>query len=104
MPFINKVVIKNFHYFAGGIENMAVKIRLARFGSKKRPFYRVVAIDSQRKREGRALEYLGHYNPMMDPPEIKIDLDRVRGWISKGAQPTETVVSLLRKAGFYKES
>ncbi|GAB6887859.1 30S ribosomal protein S16 [Desulfothermus okinawensis JCM 13304] len=83
---------------------MAVKIRLTRLGSKKRPFYRVVAIDSLRKREGRALDYLGYYNPMVDPAEIKIDLEKVKFWFSKGAQPTETVKSLLRKVGFYKEN
>ncbi len=82
---------------------MAVKIRLARLGSKKRPFYRVVAIDGQRKREGRALDYLGYYNPMTDPAQIKIDLEKVKYWFDKGAKPTETVVSLLRKIGFYKE-
>ncbi len=79
---------------------MAVRLRLTRMGSKKRPFYRVVAIDSQRKREGRALDYLGYYNPMVDPAEIKIDLEKVEEWIGKGAEPTETVVSLLKKVGY----
>ncbi len=79
---------------------MAVRLRLTRMGSKKRPFYRVVAIDSQRKREGRALDYLGYYNPMVDPAEIKIDLEKVKEWMEKGAKPTETVLSLLKKVGY----
>ncbi len=79
---------------------MAVRIRLTRMGSKKRPFYRVVAIDSQRKREGRALDYMGYYNPMVDPAEIKIDLEKVKYWMDKGAEPTETVASLLKKVGY----
>ncbi len=72
-------------------------------GSKKRPFYRIVAIDSLRKREGRALDHLGYYNPMVDPAEIKVDVEKVKYWFSKGAKPTETVASLLRKIGFYKQ-
>ncbi len=82
---------------------MAVRLRLTRMGAKKKPFYRIVAIDSERKRDGRALDYVGYYNPMVDPPEIKIKEDRVKYWLEKGAQPTETVRSLLRKVGFSLE-
>lgn len=78
---------------------MALKLRLTRSGSKKRPFYRIVAMDSQTRRDGRALEYLGHYNPMVDPAQIDINMDKVKVWIDRGAQPSETVRALLRKAG-----
>jgi small subunit ribosomal protein S16 len=78
---------------------MALKIRLTRMGSKKKPFYRIVALDSQTRRDGRALEYLGYYNPMTEPPDVNIDADRVKEWLAKGAQPTDTVKSLLKKQG-----
>lgn len=76
---------------------MPVKIRLTRMGSKKRPFYRIVAIDGESRRDGRALDFLGHYNPMVEPAEIKVDREKVKQWLDKGAQPTETVKSLLRQ-------
>jgi small subunit ribosomal protein S16 len=75
-----------------------VRIRLTRIGAKKNPFYRVVVADSRSPRDGANLELIGHYNPMVEPPVVKIDLDRVDYWISKGAQPSETVVSLVKKA------
>ena len=78
---------------------MAMKLRLTRMGSKKRPFYRIVAMDSKTRRDGRALEYLGYYNPMVDPAEIKVDSEKVRSWIERGAKPTDTVRALLQKAG-----
>ena len=78
---------------------MAMKLRLTRMGSKKRPFYRLVAMDSATRRDGRALEYLGYYNPMVDPAEIKVDSDKVRVWLERGAKPSDTVRALLRKAG-----
>jgi len=77
---------------------MALKIRLTRMGSKKRPFYRVVALDSSTRRDGRPLEYLGYYNPMTNPPEIKIDKDLVEKWTNQGAKPSDTVRSLLKQA------
>jgi small subunit ribosomal protein S16 len=77
---------------------MALRIRLTRMGSKKKPFYRLVALDSETRRDGRALEYLGFYNPMKDPAEFSIDMDRVNAWMEKGAKPTNTVRSLLKKA------
>ena len=78
---------------------MAVKIRLKRMGSKKRPFFRVVAADSRSPRDGRFIETLGYYDPMKDPPEIKFDDDKVYKWLDNGAIPTENAKQLLRKAG-----
>jgi len=78
---------------------LAVKIRLKRMGSKKRPFFRVVAADSRSPRDGRFIETLGYYNPMADPPEIKFDDDKVYKWLDNGAIPTENARQLLRKAG-----
>jgi len=78
---------------------MAMKLRLTRMGSKKRPFYRIVAMDSATRRDGRALDYIGHYNPMTNPAEINVDAEKVAMWIERGAQPTDTVAALLRKAG-----
>ncbi len=74
-----------------------VAIRLRRHGAKKRPFYRIVVIDSRKPRESKAKETIGYYNPLQDPPEINIDLERARYWISKGAQASNTVQSLLNK-------
>jgi small subunit ribosomal protein S16 len=81
---------------------MALKLRLTRMGSKKKPFYRIVAVDSASRRDGRALDYVGYYNPMTEPADIKIDQDKVKSWIELGAQPTDTVRSLLKKSGFSK--
>ena len=75
-----------------------VKIRLRRMGAKKAPFYRIVVADSRYPRDGRFIEEIGTYNPCVSPAEIKIDADRAREWIKTGAQPTETVRSLLKKA------
>lgn len=72
-------------------------IRLMRLGAKKKPFYRIVAIDSRKPRESKAKEILGYYNPLSDPPDIKVDLERVNYWIEKGAKASETVQSLLHK-------
>ena len=74
-----------------------VVIRLARGGSKKRPFYNIVVTDSRNPRDGRFIEEIGTYNPCVSPAEIKIDADRAREWIKTGAQPTETVRALLKK-------
>jgi small subunit ribosomal protein S16 len=77
---------------------MAVRIRLTRTGSKKRPFYRIVAIDSESRRDGRALDYLGFYNPMEKTHVIKIDQEKLKLWLDRGAQPTDTVRSLIKQA------
>jgi small subunit ribosomal protein S16 len=78
---------------------MSVKIRLKRIGAKKAPFYRVVVADSRYPRDGRFIEEIGYYNPLTNPVEVKIDSEKATKWISNGAQPTETVKSLLKKAG-----
>ncbi|MBQ7291538.1 MAG: 30S ribosomal protein S16 [Clostridia bacterium] len=78
---------------------MAVKIRLTRLGSKKAPFYRVVVADSRFPRDGRFVEEIGYYNPLTEPAEIKIDAEKAQQWLKNGAQPTDTVKSLLKKAG-----
>jgi small subunit ribosomal protein S16 len=74
-----------------------VAIRLRRHGAKKRPFYRIVVIDSRKPRESKAKETIGYYDPLQDPPEINIDLERAKYWMSKGAQASNTVRSLLHK-------
>ena len=76
-----------------------VKIRLRRMGAKKRPFYRIVVADSRSPRDGRSIEEVGTYNPLTDPAEVTVKVDRVQEWIKNGAQPTETVRALLKKAG-----
>ena len=76
-----------------------VKMRLRRMGAKKAPFYRVVVADSRYPRDGRFIEEIGYYNPQTEPAEVKIDADKAKAWLAKGAQPTETVKSLLKKNG-----
>jgi small subunit ribosomal protein S16 len=78
---------------------MAVKIRLARHGAKKRPFYRIVVADSESPRDGRFLENVGTYNPLTDPVDISLKQERIKYWLEKGATPTDTVKSLLKKEG-----
>ncbi|MFN8590138.1 MAG: 30S ribosomal protein S16 [Thermomicrobiales bacterium] len=78
-----------------------VKLRLRRMGAKKRPSYRIVAADSRSPRDGAFIESVGFYDPITDPATVKIDMDRARHWLSVGAQPTETVQSLFKKAGVY---
>lgn len=77
---------------------MAVKIRLRRMGAKKAPFYRVVVADSRYPRDGRFIEEIGYFNPTTEPATIKIDAEKAKKWISNGAQPTDTVKSLLKKS------
>ena len=78
---------------------MAVKTRLRRMGAKKSPFYRIVVADSRYPRDGRFIEEVGYYNPSNEKPEIKIDVEKAKQWIANGAQPTDTVKSLLKKNG-----
>jgi small subunit ribosomal protein S16 len=78
---------------------MAVKIRLARFGTKKKPYYRIVVTDARAPRDGRFIEKIGTYDPKQDPPNITIDTERATEWLQKGAQTTPTVAQLLRRAG-----
>ena len=76
-----------------------VKIRLRRMGAKKAPFYRIVVADYRYPRDGRFIEEIGFYNPTTNPVELKVDAERAQAWIKTGAQPTETVKALLKKAG-----
>jgi len=80
-----------------------VKLRLQRFGTKKRPFYRVVAADSRKKRDGRYLEVIGTYDPTRKPAFVEINKDLAKKWLFAGAQPTDTVKSLFSKAGVMSE-
>lgn len=75
-----------------------ISMRLMRFGAKKRPFYRIVVIDSRRPRESKAIDYLGYYDPLKDPAEIKIDVARAKAWLARGVQASKTVLSLLERA------
>ena len=79
-----------------------VKIILRRMGKKKSPFYRIVVADSRSPRDGRFIEEVGYYNPMTNPAEIKVEEEKVQKWLQNGAQPTETVKSLLTKTGIIK--
>ncbi|MEW6264724.1 MAG: 30S ribosomal protein S16 [Thermodesulfobacteriota bacterium] len=76
---------------------MAVKIRLARMGAKKKPYYRVVVAEGLAKRDGRFLEIIGSYDPNQDPAQVKIDKGRLEEWLNRGAQPTTTVASLIKR-------
>lgn len=78
---------------------MAVKIRLRRVGAKKAPFYRIVVADSRYPRDGRFIEEIGYYNPLEEPSVVKVDADKAKEWIANGAQPTDTVKTLLKKQG-----
>jgi small subunit ribosomal protein S16 len=81
------------------VKTMAVKIRLRRMGAKKAPFYRIVVADSRYPRDGRFIEEIGYYNPISEPADVKIDTEKAKKWISNGAQPSDTVRDLLKKAG-----
>ena len=76
-----------------------VKIRLRRMGAKKAPYYRIVVADARSPRDGRCIEEIGTYNPLTNPAAITVDVEKAQTWIKNGAQPTETVRSLLKKAG-----
>lgn len=80
-----------------------VKIRLVRIGAKKKPFYRVVVADSRTPATGLVIEQLGTYDTLQDPPLVKIDVEAAKKWIANGAQPTDTVKALLKKAGVYEK-
>ena len=74
-----------------------IKIRLTRVGAKKKPKYRIVVADKQTKRDGKYLEIVGHYNPLSEPPEVKVVKERYNHWLSVGAQPTESVAALIKR-------
>lgn len=82
---------------------MAVKLRLKRMGSKKAPFYRIVAADSRYPRDGRIIEMVGTYNPTKNPAEVKVDAEVAMKWLSNGAQPSDTVRDILSKQGIMKQ-
>jgi len=82
---------------------LSVKLRMKRMGTKKRPFYRVVAIDSRMARDGRFIDIVGFYNPMVNPPEIKMDDDKVYNWLRNGALPSEKVRELFRRIGLMEK-
>ena len=81
---------------------MATKIRLKRMGAKKNPFYRIVVADSRAPRDGRFIEEIGSYNPNVTPAEVRVDVEKAQKWLNTGAQPSDTVRSLLKKAGVHR--
>ncbi|MFW6366307.1 MAG: 30S ribosomal protein S16 [Spirochaetota bacterium] len=80
-----------------------VKLRLQRFGAKKKPFYRVVAIDHKKRRDGECLEILGQYQPVMNGGQVNLDEDKVLNWLKKGAQPSLTVLNIFKKQGIWSK-
>lgn len=76
---------------------MAVKLKLTRMGGKKHPFYRVIAANDETRRDGRPLDYLGYYDPMKNPPDIRLNVEKIKVWLERGAKPTDTVNSIIRK-------
>jgi small subunit ribosomal protein S16 len=82
---------------------VAVKIRLRRIGAKKKPLYRVIVAHSQSPRDGRFIETIGHYDPRANPAQIVVNEERIHHWLERGAQPTETVKSLLRRIGVWQK-
>ncbi|MBW2442712.1 MAG: 30S ribosomal protein S16 [Deltaproteobacteria bacterium] len=83
---------------------MAVRIRLARHGAKKKPFYRIVVADSESPRDGKYLENVGSYNSLQDPVQVTLKPERIRYWMDKGAKPSDTVRNLLKKEGFFNSA
>ena len=82
---------------------MAVKLRLKRMGAKQKPFYRIVAADARSPRDGRFIETIGTYNPVVSPAEVKVDKELALKWLNNGAEPTDTVRNILRKEGIMAE-
>jgi small subunit ribosomal protein S16 len=80
---------------------MAVRIRLARHGTKKKPFYRIVVADGERPRDGKFLEKVGTYDPLVEPAKVSINSERIKYWMEQGATPSDTVKSLLKREGFF---
>ncbi|MBW2171324.1 MAG: 30S ribosomal protein S16 [Deltaproteobacteria bacterium] len=83
---------------------MSVKIRLARYGAKKKPYYRIVVASTDAPRDGKFLELVGTYDPLKEPAAVTLKQDRVKAWLDKGALPTATVKSLLKKEGFFSNT
>ncbi len=82
---------------------MSVRIRLKRLGAKKAPFYRIVVADSRTARNGKSIDEIGYYNPTVEPADLKVDAEAAAKWIANGAQPSDTVKALLKKAGAIKD-
>ena len=82
---------------------MSVRIRLKRLGAKKAPFYRIVVADSRTARNGKSIDEIGYYNPTVEPADLKVDAEAAAKWIANGAQPSDTVKALLKKAGTIKD-
>jgi small subunit ribosomal protein S16 len=82
---------------------VSVKIRLQRFGTKKKPFYRVVAVDSRKKRDGGVIEWLGRYQPIVDGQQFDVNEEKIIKWLNVGAQPTDTTLNLLKKQGIWQK-
>ncbi|MCL1865484.1 MAG: 30S ribosomal protein S16 [Spirochaetes bacterium] len=82
---------------------MSVKIRLQRVGTKKKPFYRVAAMDSKKKRDGDVIEYVGRYQPIVSDKQFVVDEEKVLKWLNNGAQPTDTIKSLLKREGIWQK-
>jgi small subunit ribosomal protein S16 len=82
---------------------VSVKIRLQRVGTKKKPFYRVVAMDSRKKRDGDVIEYVGRYQPIISDKQFVVDEEKVLKWLNHGAQPTDTIKQLLKKEGIWQK-
>lgn len=80
-----------------------VKMRLTRMGDKKSPFYRIVVVDGRQARDGQYIDKIGHYNPICNPAEVVVDVEKAKAWLAKGVQPTETVRSLLIKTGVIEQ-
>jgi len=97
-----RLFLSVFGYPLKEVKNMATKIRLKRMGAKKNPFYRIVVADSRSPRDGRFVDEIGTYNPTKNPALIDIDDEKVQKWIKNGAQPSDTVKSLFKKAGILK--
>lgn len=81
-----------------------VKIRLKRFGTKKKPVYRIVVMEAKNRRDGRTIDEIGFYNPRANEPELKVNIESAKTWLKNGAQPTETAQALLKKAKVYEEA
>ena len=81
---------------------MSVKIRLTRLGAKKKPFYRIVAMDSRTQRDGKYIDLLGYYDPMTEPVNVKLNMEKINKWLSRGAIPSQTVDSILAREGLFK--
>jgi len=103
LTFIDKRGKIDTNFYDGG-ENRMVAIRLTRMGRKNSPFYRIVIVDKRKPRETKVIDYIGYYNPLKDPSEIKVDTEKAKYWLSKGAQPTASVKAIFKKLPEFKNN